>query len=322
MRSPRRSFLESLAIAGVCGPIALLSAIVGCVENVAKDRQPDLVWSRRGTSPGRLLKPRAMVVDRDGHIVVVDKLGRLQVFQGDGTFIRGWRTPEIKHGLPTGLGLAKDGSILVADTHYHRILFYSIDGELQSRRTIGGVFGDAPGEFHFVTDVCQDDRGHIYTGQYGQVDQIQEFSPDGEFIRRWGKQGSDLGDFARPQGLLVDRDGLLWVADAHNHRVQVFRVDGPRPELVKMWGKQGRAVGKLQYPYGLEIDLDGTVLLAEYGGHRVQRFTADGAPLEVWGSPGSQAGQFDSPWALALDSQHFLHVLDTLNHRVQRFPMG
>jgi hypothetical protein len=260
-----------------------------------------------------------MAIDPQDRVYVVDMFGRIQVFDTEGTLLRGWATPAIELGKPTGLGIAQDGAIMVADTHYSRVLFYSVEGVLDEPRTIGGKFGDNPGEFHWVTDVCQDARGHYFVGQYGQIDQIQEFSPDGQYIRRWGRQGRELGEFARPQALAVDNQGLLWVADGCNHRIQVFRVDGPMPELIMQWGKQGNRLGELQYPYGLAFEMDGTVLIAEYGNHRVQHLTREGQPLEMWGKAGSQGGQFNTPWAVALDSKRRVFVLDTLNHRVQRF---
>ncbi|MGN6544674.1 MAG: hypothetical protein ACTHK7_06475 [Aureliella sp.] len=300
--------------------MSLLSVTAGCTAQSGNTRQPDLIWGKKGLSAGRLMKPRAMAIDASDQIYLVDMTGRIQIFDRDGHYLRGWRTPEIRNGRPTGLGIAQDGSLLVADTHSFRVLFYSPDGELQNERTIGGEFGNEPSQFHFVTDVVQDRRGHVLAGQYGQIDQIQEFDASGQFLRRWGRQGSDLESFARPQGLLVDDQGLLWIADACNHRILTFRLDGPEPELIRHFGTAGSQPGQLQYPYGIGFDRDGTLLVAEYGNHRVQRFSVEGESLEIWGRPGNQPGEFSSPWALAIDSHGATHVLDTLNHRVQRFP--
>ncbi|MFO1066454.1 MAG: SMP-30/gluconolactonase/LRE family protein [Pirellulales bacterium] len=185
---------------------------------------------------------------------------------------------------------------------------------------MAGTTGDEPSQFHFVTDVAQASDGRIFAGQYGQIDQIQEFDPTGKFIRRWGSLGNEPMQFARPQGLLFDKQGLLWVADACNHRIQVFDVSSPKVELVKMFGSVGEEPGKLHYPYGLVFDSRGNLLIAEYGNHRVQKMSPAGESLAVWGSPGSEPGQFNSPWAITIDSQDRVYVLDTLNHRVQRFP--
>lgn len=322
MKSSRRQFVQTACWIGGGLGLAAGALSTGCVPQTGVHRTPDLVWGRLGLSDGRFSKPRAMVISPRDELYIVDKTGRIQVFDTDGNFLRGWRTPEIKQGKPTGLGWSRDDLLLVADTHYFRVLFYRPDGELVEQRGIGGEHGDGPGQFHFVTDVVQDARGHYFVGQYGQIDQIQEFDSECRFIRRWGSQGSQPNEFSRPQGLLMDKEGLLWVADACNHRFQVFDVSRSPPELVQCWGVAGTEAGQLQYPYGFDFDTDGTLLVAEYGNHRIQRFTRDGQTLEIWGSPGKEAGQLVSPWALHLDSQRRLHVLDTLNHRVQRFRLG
>lgn len=320
MPRDRRQFLTHAGAALGAGSLGLAS-LSGCVPQVASAREPDLVWGRKGLSDGRLLKPRAMVISPEDELYVVDMTGRIQIYDVDGNYQRGWRTPIIKQGKPTGLGWGNDGGLLVADTHYFRVLFYSPEGVLDETRAIGGVHGDEPGQFHFVTDVAQNSQGHYFVGQYGQIDQIQEFGPDCSYIRRWGSQGSNPGEFSRPQSIIVDQDDLLWVADACNHRIQVFDVQSDTPKLDRMWGLPGPGPGQLQYPYGIVFDSDGTLLVAEYGNHRIQRFSPEGESLEMWGTPGAEAGSFMSPWALAVDSSRNLHVLDTLNHRLQRFSL-
>jgi sugar lactone lactonase YvrE len=291
----------------------------GCVPQSQSALEPDLVWGKLGISEGRFQKARAMVLSPEQELYIVDKMGRIQVFDLDGVYRRGWTTPAIAQGKPTGLGWSNDGLLMVADTHYFRVLFYSPEGHLDEERTIGGEFGDRPGQFHFVTDVAQDSRGHYLVGQYGQVDRIQEFDPSGELVRLWGTQGSKPGQFSRPQCLLVDREGLLWVADACNHRIQVFDISGPEPILDRIWGQQGTLPGQMHTPYGIEFDSDNTVLVCEYGNHRIQRFSQEGRPLEVWGGHGKEPGKLLHPWGLALDSRRRLHVLDTENFRIQRF---
>ncbi|MCA9133651.1 MAG: SMP-30/gluconolactonase/LRE family protein [Planctomycetales bacterium] len=318
----RRNFVHATLAGAGLGLGSLLSGLAGCLPASQASRQPDLLWGRRGLSAGRLMKPRAMALDAEDQLHIVDITGRIQVFDPEGNYLRGWRTPEITQGKPTGLGFARDGTLLVADTHYFRVLFYSAQGELDTQRTIGGEHGDGPGQFHFVTDVAEDPRGHFFVGQYGQIDRIQEFDPAGKFIRAWGSQGSQPGQFSRPQALLFDSAGLLWIADACNHRIQVYDVQGANPQRVACWGTPGSEVGQLQYPYGLDFDRDGTLLVAEFGNHRIQRFSPQGEGLEAWGQVGSAAGLLHSPWALGLDSQRRLHVLDTMNHRVQRFPLA
>ncbi len=294
------------------------SCVLGCVRRQDSDGELQAVWGRRGISNGRLQKPRAIAIDRHDQLFVVDMTGRIQVFSEDGQFLRGWRTPDSKNGKPCGLGFDRDGHLLVADTHYFRVLTYSSEGRLLPDRTIGGQAGHGPGEFNFVTDAVQDSHGYYYIAEYGEYDRIQKFSSDGEFMLQWGSHGNEPGQFIRPQGIALDSEGRLWVADACNHRIQVFDATGPTAQLVRIWGRAGSEPGRLRYPYGLDFDRAGNVYVSEFGNHRVQKFTREGRSLGCWGSSGRGRGDLSRPWGLAIDSQDRVHVLDSYNHRVVR----
>jgi hypothetical protein len=299
--------------------LALCAAVLGgCAPGASPAGKPDLIWGRRGLSDGRLQKPRAMAIDEQDQLYVVDMTGRIQVFTAEGEYLRGWRTPAIESGKPTGLSFDLDGNLLVADTHYYRILCYTPDGKLLEERTIGGHYGFGPDEFTLVTDCVQDSRGCYYVAEYGEYDRIQKFSPEREFLFQWGSHGDRPGQFVRPQNLAVDDRDNIWVADACNHRIQVFEAKGDEAKLIKIWGEQGSEPGQLSYPYDLVLDGKGHLYISEFGNHRVQKFTLDGQSLGVWGTNGRREGQLYQPWALVMDSHRRIHILDTYNHRVQR----
>ena len=318
---PRRQFLRRSAVA-CTAPLALSSlAVSGCVgpANGAAAATPDAVWGRRGIAEGRLLKPRAMAIDDQDQLYVVDTTGRIQVFNPDGEFQRGWKIPETEFGRPTGLAVDSQGHLLVADTHYFRLMVFTLDGQWLPEQTIGGVAGREPGQFAFVTDAARDADGVTYVGEYGDSDRIQRFDPAGQFIDSWGGSGREPGQFVRPQSLILSPDGkTLWIADACNHRIQVYDVSGPA-KLIDIWGEEGSEPGKLYYPYGIVLDAEGMVYVCEYGNQRIQRMTPDGKSLAILGQPGHGDGEFYQPWGLGLDSRGRLFVLDSNNHRVQRF---
>jgi len=296
---------------------ALVAGGCGRLDGLGGDAQT--VWSRHGISAGRFSTPRAMAISDSGEIFVVDKTARIQVFSDEGEYLRGWRTPEFKKGKPTGLSFDLDGNLLVADTHYARILTYSPAGKLLEEKTIGGVLGYEPGQFGLVTDAVQDSQGNYYVSEYGEFDRIQKFSPEGQFLFQWGGHGSELGQFLRPQNLQLDEHDHLWVVDACNHRVQVFDATGDKPIPIKSWGTEGSEPGQLSYPYDLVLDGKGHVYISEFGNHRVQKFTLEGESVGCWGAPGRQPGQLFQPWALAIDHGGHVIVLDTKNHRLQQF---
>ena len=291
-------------------------AIAGCEWSTESTGRLDKVWGRRGVSDGRFQKPRAMAIDADDRIYIVDMTARIQVFTPDGEFLRGWSTPTHEAGRPTGLSIDRQGRLLVADTHYYRVLIYSPEGRLL--KTLGGVQGQKPGQFGLVTDAVQDSQGNYYVAEYGEFDRIQKFDSTGRFLLEWGGHGSEPGRFLRPQNLAIDQDDRIWVADACNHRIQVF---DPQGKLLFYFGEQGSGPGQLYYPYDLAFGDDGTLYVCEYGNHRIQKFTRDGRSLGCWGAAGRQPGQLHNPWALVRDRRGRIHVLDTHNHRVQRIVM-
>ena len=64
------------------------------------------------------------------------------------------------------------------------------------------------------------------TWRTGRNDRIQKFSADGEFLKAWTGSDAEDGAFNRPSGLAVDANGVLYVADWGNERVQVLTQDG------------------------------------------------------------------------------------------------
>jgi DNA-binding beta-propeller fold protein YncE len=57
-------------------------------------------------------------------------------------------------------------------------------------------------------------------------DRIQKFTPDGQFVARFGESGQGAGQFNRPSSVAVDSEGYIYVADWGNERVQVLGPDG------------------------------------------------------------------------------------------------
>ena len=299
-------------------PVLLLALNASCVRTPVEDAPPELIWGKIGRGEREFQKPRAVAIDDQDQLYIVDMQAKIRVFDREGTFLRMWETPTSENGKPSGLAFDRHGILRVADTHYFRILAYSKQGELLEKLTIGGKSGFGPGEFHFVTDFAEDSQGNYYISEYGEHDRIQKFDKEGKFVLDWGGHGSEPGQFLRPQKMDIDEHDLVWVADAANHRVQVFDTRSGKVEIVKIWGEQGHEPGKLNYPY--DILLDGEfVYLCEFGNHRVQKFTREGQSVGWWGRNGRGKGQLDQPWGIVKDSRGRIHVLDSYNHRVQRF---
>lgn len=303
----RRQFL-----AGAMGGLAA-GSLVGC--GVLAASAPEAVWGVYGSQDGWLMKPRVADFDAEDQLYIADLTDRIQVFDRDGTFLRAWRMPALNVDGPSGITIDRLGRVLIADTHFYRVMIYDREGRLQWQ--LGdGVQGNTPGRFGYPCDVVIDSEGCFYVAEYGENDRIQVFSPDGQWLRQWGGHGYDAGQFLRPRALAMSPDDLLYVADSCNHRIQVFETSG---KLVRMWGERGPAPGQMSYPYDIEYGPDGRLYVVEYGNSRVQKFDVEGRSLGVWGEPGRLPGQLNNPWALAVDRSGAVSVIDSNNHRVQRF---
>jgi len=288
-------------------------ALSGC--DLPAGSSPDVVWGLHGVQAGHLHKPRVAAFDGQDHLYLADLTDRIQVFDREGHYLRGWRTPEFNVDGPSGLTVDRLGRLLVADTHFYRVLVYSASGEILFQ--IGdGVQGTTPGRFGYPTDVVIDRAGNFYVAEYGENDRIQVFSPDGKWLRQWGGHGYEPGEFLKPRALAIDEQDRLYVADSCNHRIQVFDTQG---KLLNSWGSRGEEPGQMCYPYDLAIGPDHRLYVCEYGNHRVQKFTLDGKSLGTWGTAGRGPGQLYNPYALAVDSLCQVSVVDSNNHRVQRF---
>lgn len=269
------------------------------------------VFGQTGMGPGEFSYPRALAVAGGDRVYIVDKAARVQCYTPDGTFQRDWRMPESAAGKPTGLGVGPDGRIYAADTHYARVMIFEPDG---TRVGEFGTWGDGPGQFRLPTDVAITPDGHLYVGEYGGNDRISKYSPAWEYLFSFGGPGAGDAELARPQALLLDDDGSLWVADACHHRICRFSADG---QWLSSFGRCGTAPGELRFPYGLDRLSDDTLVVCEYGNNRLQRFDRQGNSLGTWGSAGRRPGQLAYPWAAAVGADDTLFVLDSGNNRVQ-----
>ena len=296
--------------------IALVVAMPGC-SNVGDTSPQELpvesAFGTPGLSLGQFSYPRALAVDAEADVVyVVDKTARVQRYGFDGVPQLQWTMPKFDNGKPTGISVAPDGRVFVADTHCFRVMVFDAEGhELMQF----GEYGEEPGQFIFPTDIAFAPDGRIFVSEYGGNDRVQVFDPSGQYLFEFGSLGSGPGQFSRPQSMAFSRDGQeMYVADACNHRIQVF--DPSDGALLRMFGQGGTEPGKLAYPYGLMVLEDGSLIVCEYGNNRLQGFSTQGISLGTWGRVGAGEGELRYPWAVDGDDG-VLFVLDSGNHRVQ-----
>jgi DNA-binding beta-propeller fold protein YncE/cytochrome c-type biogenesis protein CcmH/NrfG len=131
-----------------------------------------------------------------------------------------------------------------------------------------------------------------------------------------GQEGKGEGELQQPNGIAIDKEGNVYVADTFNHRIQVFTPEG---DFLRQFGGEGAQAGSFRFPKAVAFDEAGFLFVADTGNHRVQKFTRQGEFLLEFGGLGRAEGRLNAPGGLALDPKGNLYVADTQNHRIQKF---
>ncbi len=310
--------------AAVCVALPLLSS---CSAGLAPHEAPvnSRIFDRvqvvatRGVAPGQVNKPRSVAVDHEDNLYVLDFTGRVQKFSPTGEFLLFWQMPETKQGNPKGLSVDPEGNIVVVEPHYSRVNLFTPQGRLLMR---WGEKGTNAGQFTFPRAAAVNSKREWFVSEFGLVDRVQKFQfepgtpPTLRFLAAFGQAGFAPGEWNRAEGLCVDAQDRVRVADAVNHRIQILDANGA---VLSGYGSAGSGPGELSYPYDVCVDAAGRQYVCEFGNSRIQIFDSEARLVEMLGGPGAAPGFFNNPWGVALDSRGNLYVADSQNHRVQKF---
>ncbi len=140
---------------------------------------------------------------------------------------------------------------------------------------------------------------------------VKTFDGSGHLVVEWGAPGVGPTQFNNPRGIEIGSDGMLYVADTFNSRVQKIAPNGMFQSLFTAAG--------MDRPWDVALDGEGNLYVVDTDSPAVFKFDPAGVLLTSWGSPGSGDGQFDQPRGIAVDSEGEVFVADTFNDRVQRF---
>ena len=140
-------------------------------------------------------------------------------------------------------------------------------------------------------------------------------------------------DLAMPEGLVVDHDGSILLADSYNHAILRIDKEGYLSRFAGTGerGRGGEGVKALDsafaFPCDIRLDSKGNIFVADLENHRIRKITRDGLVTTVAGSgvPGYSGdggpalnAQLNSPWGILLDKDDNLLIADTNNDAIRK----
>lgn len=237
------------------------------------------------------------------------------VFDSEGNYLSSWGNSAIN--LPHGFCIVDD-VVYLTDREDSVCLKYTLDGKPLMVLGDRGVHSDtgcenpgdlvprAAGPFNFPSEMFPAPSGDLYVSDGYRNSRIHRFSSDGRYITSWGAPGKGgPGEFHLPHSVLVDEEGLVYVCDRENSRIQIFTPEG---EFVTMWTDLVR-------PNDISQSTDGHFYVAESS---IEGTTPG---ISVWDKEGRKLARWDSRSAhgLWVDSDDHVYLALTGAKSVDKY---
>ena len=235
-----------------------------------------------------------------------------------------------------GLALNQAGDLYLTDTGNNRVRKVT-SGNIRVISTV--VTGPEP------RGCATNPQGDVFVAETG-ANQVVKVDPSGAVttVAGTGRAGfsGDNGpatsaELSAPEGLAVDQQGNLYIADAGNNRVRKVTPDGVLTTIAGNGnagsaGDGGRAVtAELFIPTGLAVDAHGILYIADSANNKVRKVDLAGNISTLAGngqagfagdSGSATSAQLNNPVALAVDRAGNLYVADLGNNRVRLVRLG
>lgn len=184
---------------------------------------------------------------------------------------------------PNSISVDDAGSFYVADRERGAVLVYGPDEKFLH------AWG-RPGEVQPVAVAADADRLYICDMKDHEIEVWNR--EDGSYVRSIGALGGGEVQFFRPTHITIDRQGMLYITDNGNFRVQKITPDG---KFLQQFGKLGNALGHFAMPKGIATDLHGRLYAVDARFPNIQIFNSAGKLLLYFGGRGSQEATLDLP---------------------------
>ena len=137
--------------------------------------------------------------------------------------------------------------------------------------------------------------------------------------------------FKNPEGIAVDSNGSVYVADFGNATIRKITSAGVVTTIAGTAGVKGSADGngaaaKFQEPYGVAVDASGNVFVADASNRTIRKISSAGVVTTFAGTAGSYgsvdgtgaSAKFGSPYGVAVDSSGDVYVADNSNSTIRK----
>lgn len=212
---------------------------------------------------------------------------------------------------PTGLAVDKSGKLYIADAGKGQVYVYT------PQHVPAFVFNEKGPLKKPAYLAINEGLGRIYVSD-GMGHQVGVFDLQGKFLfsfgRKDGAASSQDGEFYSPQGLAINGDDKVFVADMYNSRIQVFDADG---NFLYKFGERGDQVWQFEYPKDLAFDSDGNLYIIDSRKATILTYTPDGTLLLATGEGRASGNKlaFATPTSVTIDATDRIYVADGLNKR-------
>ena len=175
---------------------------------------------------------------------------------------------------PYDVAVDDNGDIYVASYNHGLIEVFNNNNNSYPSHTIGIDRSTGYGSFRFPSAIAI--QGNVLYVAEGGSHQVQKFTTSGEFVSKFGSQGSGDGQLNQPRGLCVHKDGRVFVSDSGNNRVSIFKADGTF--LYHITGSN------IQAPWGVAFDQCGNLHIADTRSCNIKIFTSEGQYITQYSS--------------------------------------
>ena len=278
-------------------------------------------------------KGNLYIADRENHRVrKVDTKGNITTVVGNGMAGfsgDGGPAVEASLNLPSGLVVDDKGNLFVSDRSNDRIRVVDKNGIIRTYAGSGvaGYGGDAGPALRAQLDkpfgLALDKKGNLYIADRNN-NRVRRVTPEGIMTTVAGDGGFFfMGDngpayrasVAGPTGVVVDKDGNLYIADRNNNRIRIVDPLGMIRTVVGTGQQDYNGDSEvaretnLYLPFGLALDKKGNLLVIDRSHYRIRRIDPKAGKVEtVAGNGKKQFGGDNGPAAGAV--LNFPHGMD------------